>query len=109
MVGNHSLLANRRVLSPEGIFVIVGAQKGDWLRPLMRPINALMLSPFVDQKFVMLLAKMGREDLNILGDLMKTGKITPVIDRRYRLSDVPAAMRYSEEGHARGKIVVGVE
>jgi len=109
MVGNHSLLANRRVLKPEGIFVIVGAQKGDWLKPLMRPINAMMLSPFVDQEFVMLLAKMGREDLTILGDLMKTGKITPVIDRRYRLSDVPAAMRYSEEGHARGKIVVGVE
>jgi len=109
MVGNHSLLANRRVLKPEGIFVIVGAQKGDWLKPLMRPINAMMLSPFVDQEFVMLLAKMGREDLTILGDLMQTGKITPVIDRRYRLSDVPAAMRYSEEGHARGKIVVGVE
>jgi len=105
MVGNHSLLANRRVLKPEGIFVIVGAQKGDWLKPLMRPINAMMLSPFVDQEFV----KMGREDLTTLGDLMQTGKITPVIDRRYRLSDVPAAMRYSEEGHARGKIVVGVE
>ena len=109
MVGNHSLLANRRVLNPEGIFVIVGAQKGDWLKPLMRPINAMMLSPFVDQEFVMLLAKMSREDLTILGDLMKTGKITPVIDRRYRLRDVPAAMRYSEEGHARGKIVVGLE
>ncbi len=109
MIGNHSLLANRRALKPNGIFVIVGAQKGDWVRPLMRPINAMMLSPFVDQKFVMLLAKMGREDLTILGDLMQAGKMTPVIDRRYRLSEVPAAIRYSEEGHARGKIVIDLQ
>ena len=108
-VGNHSLSAKRRVLNPDGIFVIVGGSKGDWLGPLMSPIKALMLSPFVGQEFVMILAQMRQDDLATLGDLMRTGKMTPVIDRRYGLSEVPAAIRYSEEGHARGKIVIGLE
>ena len=63
----------------------------------------------VDQEFVMILARLRKDDLAILGDLMQAGKVTPVIDRRYSLSEVPAAMRYSEEGHARGKIVIGLE
>ena len=109
MVGNHSLLANRRVLNPEGIFVIIGGPKGQWLAPLMGPIKAMILSPFVGQEFVMLLAKLRKDDLAILGDLMQAGKVTPVIDRRYPLSEVPAAIRYSEEGHARGKIVINME
>lgn len=108
-VGNHPLLANRRVLNPDGIFVIIGGSKGDWLGPLMSPIKALMLSPLVGQEFVLLLAKLRKDDLAILGDLMQAGKVTPVIDRRYPLSEVPAAIRYSEEGHARGKIVVNME
>ena len=108
-VGNHSLLANRRVLSPKGILVIIGGSSGNWLGPLMRPIKALMLSPFVGQEFVLILAQMRKDDLAILGDLMQDGKVTPVIDRRYRLSEVPAAMRYSEEGHARGKIIIDLQ
>ena len=108
-VGNHSLLANRRVLNPDGIFVIVGGSGGDWLGPLMRPISALMLSPFVGQEFGMLLAQMRQDDLATLGDLMRSGKMTPVIDRRYSLSEVPAAIQYSEEGHARGKIIIGLD
>jgi len=108
-VGNHSLLANRRVLNSDGIFVIIGGPKGNWLAPLINPIKALMLSPFVGQEFVMLLAKMDKDDLTILGNLMQAGKVTAVIDRRYRLSEVPAAIRYSEEGHARGKIVIDLE
>lgn len=109
MVGNHSLSANRRVLNPNGTFVIVGGGKGNWLGPLMSPIKALILSPFVGQEFVMILAELRQDDLAILGELMQAGKVTPVIDRRYRLSEVPAAIRYSEEGHARGKIVVTLE
>jgi len=109
MVGNHSLSANRRVLNPDGILVIVGGPKGNWLGPLMRPIRALMLSPFVGQEFVTILAELRKDDLAILGDLMQAGKVTPVIDRRYRLSEVPAALRYSEEGHARGKIIIDLE
>ena len=68
-----------------------------------------MLSPFVEQEFVMLLARLRKDDLAILRDLMQTGKVTPVIDRRYRLSEVPAAIRYSEKGHARGKIVINLD
>ena len=108
MVGNHSLLANRRVLAPEGTLVLVGGAKGNWLAPLMGPIKALLLSPFVGQEIGMMLARMDRDDLAILGDLMQEGKITPVIDSRYGLSEVPAAMRHSEEGHARGKIIINM-
>ena len=75
----------------------------------MGPIKALMLSPFVEQEFVMILARLRKDDLAILRDLMQTGKVTPVIDRRYRLSEVPAAIRYSEKGHARGKIVIDLD
>jgi NADPH:quinone reductase-like Zn-dependent oxidoreductase len=109
MVGNHSLLENRRVLKPEGTFVIVGGGKGNWLGPMMTPIKALMLSPFVDQEIILILAEINKEDLATLGDLMQAGKVTPVIDRRYKLSEVPAAIRYSEEGHARGKIIINLE
>lgn len=109
MVGNHSLLANRRVLKPEGTFVIVGGAKGDWLGPMARPINAMLLSPFVEQEFVMLLADMSREDLTTLGELMQSGKLTPVIDSHFSLREVPAAIEHSEDGHARGKIIIDVE
>jgi NADPH:quinone reductase-like Zn-dependent oxidoreductase len=109
MVGNHSLLANRRALNPNGIFVIIGGPKGNWLSPLMGPIKAMILSPFVGQEFVMLIAKMRKDDLAILGDLMQASKVTPVIDQRFRLNEVPAAIQYSEKGHARGKIVINVE
>ena len=109
MVGNHSLMANRRVLTPDGIFVIVGGGKGNWLGPLMGTIKALMLSPLVDQEFVLLLAALSKDDLAILGDLMQAGSVTPVIDRHYRLSDVPLAIRYSEEGHAQVKRIIDME
>ena len=109
MVGNHSLLENRQVLNPEGILVIVGGGKGNWLGPMMNPITAKILSPFVGQEFGMILAQLRKDDLTILADLMRAGKMTPVIDRRYRLSEVPEAIRYSEEGHARGKIIIDLE
>jgi NADPH:quinone reductase-like Zn-dependent oxidoreductase len=54
----------------------------------------------------MFIARRSKEDLTIMHDLMKAGKVTPVIDRRYRLSEVPEAIRYLEEGHARGKVVI---
>ncbi len=109
MVGNHSLLENRRVMSPEGNLVIVGGPKGNWLGPMTGPIKAMLLSPFVGQEFGMILAQMDGDDLAILGDLLQAGEVTPVIDRRFKLSDIPAAIRYSEEGHARGKIVIDME
>jgi len=109
MVGNHSLSANRTALEPDGILVMVGGAKGNWIAPLISPIKALALSPFVEQELVVILARLSKDDLAILGDLMQAGKVTPVIDRRFQLSDVPAAIRYSEQGHARGKIVVNLE
>jgi len=109
MVGNHSLLRNRDVMAPDGKYVIVGGAKGDWIGPLMGPIKALFLSPFVEQEFGMMLAQSNHDDLVVLADLMQSGKVTPVIDRRYKLNEVPAALEYSEEGHARGKIIISLD
>lgn len=107
-VGNHSLLANRRVLKPDGVLVTVGGSPGDWLGPLVRPIQGWMLSPFVTQDFPNIMARLTAEDLAELGDLMHRGEMMPVIDRRFPLGEVPAAIRYSETGRARGKIIVTV-
>ena len=105
-VGNHSLLACRRVLNPKGIYIVVGGPDGRWLGPLARMIKTLVLSRFVSQNLVMFLARRSKEDLTIMHELMKAGKVTPVIDKRYKLSEVPEAIRYLEEGHARGKVVI---
>jgi NADPH:quinone reductase-like Zn-dependent oxidoreductase len=109
-VGSHSLLAYRRVLNPSGIVVIVGSTSvGDWVGFLVTPIDAIVLSKFVSQKFVPFLAELNHEDLSVLAGLMQSGKVTPSIDRTYSLRDVPAAMKYVEEGHARGKVVISVD
>jgi len=109
-VGTHSLLEYKRVLNPKGIYVMIGSTAiGNWFAFLATPIEAQILSPFVSQKFGMILAELNHKDLTILGDLMQSGKLTPVIDRRYKLSEVPAAIAYLEQGHARGKVVISVE
>ena len=103
-VSNHSLSARRRVLNPNGVCVIVGASK---LRTtLSHALKGLVWSRFVSQNFVIFVARLRKDDLTILGELMQAGKITPVIDRTYPLSEVPDAFRHLEEGHARGKIVI---
>jgi len=107
-VGNLSLSAFRRVLNPKGICVIAGAPKNPTIF-LIRALAAPALSLFVSQKFVMFMAKVTKVDLTVLHDLMKAGKVTPVIDKRYKLSEVPQALRYLEEGHARGKVVISLE
>jgi NADPH:quinone reductase-like Zn-dependent oxidoreductase len=106
MVGNHPLLTVRRVLEPEGILVIVGGEKGNWIKPMDRVIKASLLSPFVSQELHRLFADVTREDLTFLAELMSSGKLTSVIDRRYPLRELPEAIRYLEEGHARGKVVI---
>jgi len=109
-VGNHSFSECRRVLNPRGIYVGAGGTSDNWMiGPLTRAIKALVLSWFVSQKQVMVLAKPSQEDLTIMGELMATGKVTPVIDKRYSLSQVPDAIRYLEAGHARGKVVITLE
>jgi NADPH:quinone reductase-like Zn-dependent oxidoreductase len=107
-IGNHSLSAFRRVLSPRGIYLTVGAGSGRWIAPFPRAIRALLLSRFVSQSLFMLIAKRRTEDLETLGRLIEEGQVKPVIDRRYPLSEVPEAIRYLETMHARGKVVIAV-
>jgi NADPH:quinone reductase-like Zn-dependent oxidoreductase len=106
-VGNHSLLACRRVLNPKGTYIAVGGPSSRWMiGPLTSAITAPVLSRLVDRKFVTFIAKGSKEDLTVMHELMEARKVTPVIDKRYRLSEVPEAIRYLEEGHARGKVVI---
>jgi NADPH:quinone reductase-like Zn-dependent oxidoreductase len=109
IAGNRPFSACRRVLAPHGILVGVGGpDRGRWIGPMTRAIKALMLSPFVSQKVAFFLAKPSRDDLAVLHDLLLTGKVTPVIDRSYPLSQAPEAIRYLEQGHAQGKVVITV-
>jgi NADPH:quinone reductase-like Zn-dependent oxidoreductase len=109
-IGNHSLSACRRVLNPKGTYVMVGERSGrGMLGILSRLVAALVLSRFVDQKLVTFLARPKKEDLTIMRELMAAGKVKPVIDRRYGLSEVSEAIRYLAKGHARGKVVIALE
>lgn len=109
-VGNHSLLDARRALKPHGIFIMVGGSSEDpWLGPMIQAIKASLLSPWVEEKFAMFLADLNQADLEVLAGMMERGKVTPVIDRRYSLSEAAAAIGYLEEGHARGKVIVSTE
>jgi NADPH:quinone reductase-like Zn-dependent oxidoreductase len=108
LVATHSLPEYRRVLNPNGVCVVAGGPTK--VRAILTlAFEVLVLSRFVSQNFVMFVAKLSKEDLTILRELMEAGKVTPVIDRRYRLSEVPEAIRYLEEGHARGKVVITLE
>jgi NADPH:quinone reductase-like Zn-dependent oxidoreductase len=113
LVGNHSFSERRRILNPNGICVMAGVGGAGWHddfgKRLAGELNAYVRSRFVREKFVAYIATLNKADLNILGDLMQSGKVTPVIDRTYKLSEVPAALHYLEQGHARGKVVVIVE
>lgn len=107
--GNSSLARLRRALTPRGTLVIVGGETGGrWLGGTDRQLRALMLSPFVGQKLGTFISKENHEDMLVLKELIESGQVTPVIDRTYPLSEVPEAIRYLEEGHARGKVVITV-
>ena len=107
--GNSSLTRLRRALTPDGTLVITGGEgKGRWLGGTDRQIRALLLSRIVGQKLVAFIAKENHEDMIVLKELIESGKLTPVIDRTYPLAEVPEAIRYLEEGHARGKAVITV-
>ena len=107
LVGNRSLRAWRAVLSPAGIYVGAAGTADPWMiRPLAQMAAAPVLSLFGSRKLVSVLARISAEDLALVGDLVASGKVTPVIDRRYELSEVPDAIRYLEEGHARGKVII---
>jgi len=107
-VGNRTLSAMRRVLSPNGKCVMAGAPK-ELRAVLARLLKAFAWSLFQKQKFRFFVAKMKRDDLVILCELIKAGKVTPMIDRRYPLTETADAIAYVEEGHARAKVVITLE
>jgi NADPH:quinone reductase-like Zn-dependent oxidoreductase len=97
-------------MPPQGILVMVGGPSYDpFLGPLLGSIKAAIVAPFVSQKMGFFLADLNQADLNVVGQLAAAGKLTSVIDRRYPLSDTANALRYLEEGHARGKIVITMD
>jgi NADPH:quinone reductase-like Zn-dependent oxidoreductase len=107
--GNASLSRLRRALAPKGTLVITGGEKGGrWLGGNDRQLRALLLSRFVDQKLTTFVSSENREDMIALKELIEAGKVTPVVDRAYPLSEVPEAIRYLEQGRARGKVVITV-
>ncbi len=109
-MGNHSLSATRRALTREGTLVLVGGpNKGRWLGPLTGMLKAVVWSRFVSQKLVPFMAHWSKDDLIVLRGFLEAGKVTPVSDRSYPLSDVPEAIRYLQAGHARGKVVITME
>ena len=109
IAGNRSLSHLRRGLAPRGTLVIVGGEGGGrWFGGIDRQLRAQMLSPFVGQKLGTFIAKQKGEDMVVLKELIEAGKVTPVIDTAYPLSEVPKAIRHLEEGHARGKVVITV-
>jgi NADPH:quinone reductase-like Zn-dependent oxidoreductase len=109
VAANRSLSDCRRVLSATGILVIVGAPDGRRMGPIVaRLLWAVVLSRFASQKLLPFLAKNSKEDLILLKELIEAGKVRPVIDRTYPLSETAEAIRYLEEGHARGKVVIKV-
>jgi NADPH:quinone reductase-like Zn-dependent oxidoreductase len=107
--GNASLSRLRRTLAPKGTLVIVGGEAGGrWLGGNDRQLRALLLSRLVGQKLTTFISKENHQDMLVLKELIEAGKVTPVIDRTYPLSEVPQAIRYVEQGHARGKVVITV-
>ena len=89
--------------------MIVGSEgRGRWLGGFDRNLRAVALSRLVGQRLRMLSSKPRQEVLQRMRELLEAGKVTPVIDRTYPLSEVPEAIRYLEQEHARGKIVIRV-
>jgi NADPH:quinone reductase-like Zn-dependent oxidoreductase len=105
IAGNHSLRECRRALKPGGVYILVGG-------PTSRILAAMVIGPLVSLVGDKTMGiqwgwkPFEQEDVAILRDLVDTGKIKPVIDRRYGLAQVPEALRYLESGEARGKIVI---
>ena len=111
LVANHSFAEHVRALTPRGIYIGAGmiGLDGSIGQVLKRLLPELVKWRFVSQKSISLMAKLDRKDLDAIGALIAEKKVTPVIDRRYSLSEVPAAIHYLEQGHARGKVIIDLE
>ena len=109
-VGNHSFSECRRVLNPEGRCIMIGAPHDVSMIGLLAPmIKTLVVSPFTSQKAVMFIAKASQDHLKLLGEFLASGKLEPVIDSTYSLSEAAEAVRRVEEGHARGKVIITLD
>jgi len=108
-VGNNSVFANSGVMKPDGILVTVGGAPGNWIGPLLTPVMARLADPFVSQTLEDILAVLDPQDLKVLAEMMESGDVRSVIDRRYSLEEVPEAIAYSESGRARGKIIIDMQ
>lgn len=107
MAGTASPRECRRALTPKGTLVASsGDSDGQWIGPVDRMIKAAAMSPFVSQTLTSFVTKPNGEDLALLRRLIEDGKVIPVIDRRYPLSEVPDAIRYLERRHTPGKVVI---
>src|SRR5216110_1212665 len=110
-VGNRSLSECKGVLTPTGKYVLIGgggASDQGFLGGLGKALWAMVFSKFVNQQMGMMMADANHNDLTVLAEMMQSGKLKPVIDRTYKLDQVPDAIRYVEQGHARGKVVITV-
>jgi NADPH:quinone reductase-like Zn-dependent oxidoreductase len=111
-VANHSFSEYRKVLTPNGKLVMIGggsANEQGWVGKMMKPLKALALKPFVSQQMGMMMAEMNQSDLQYFAEMMQSGKLKPVIDRTYKLSEIQQAIAYVEEGHARGKVILTID
>jgi NADPH:quinone reductase-like Zn-dependent oxidoreductase len=107
-VENRSLSDCRRALTRNGTLIVNSGTGARGMAMLIRLFKPLLLSPFVRQKLRRFLSVPNHKDLVVLEQLIESGKLRPVIDNTYSLDQVPAALAYIEEGHARGKVVVGI-
>ena len=106
-VGNRSLSECRRVLRPKGVYLSsFGQPENLWLGPVAQLLKMMALSAFVSQSLRSFVATRRQEDLLLMNELLEAGKVIPVIDRTYPLTEVAEAFRYLAEGHARGKVAI---
>jgi NADPH:quinone reductase-like Zn-dependent oxidoreductase len=103
---SRPLLACRRALVPGGSYVVVGGPMGSLVGMLSGALGALFLSLVSGKRFVQFVARPNREDLETLRALLESGRLTPVVERTFRLEDAPEALRHVEQGGARGKVVL---
>jgi NADPH:quinone reductase-like Zn-dependent oxidoreductase len=106
VAGSRSLSTYTSVLAPGGIVVLAGARKGGFAGIMWRIAEARVRTRFGTHPIPFFIAKLKKEDLLVLAELMEAGKVTPVVDRAYPLSETADAIRYLEQGHARGKVVI---